>query len=910
MPIPGPDTLYRLPRRGNPRGAAAVSWGGVPPGADPMPRLNSRLQYFLSGAAVAIPAALPPAGGLGAQEVDDPSPPAAYEALRDARLEPAGRIENGALRIDRFEFELTGGDLYVLPDGGAAGDIAVYLGDGVVRCYPPDGVEHQQVEKFLDEDLLEERFDRFVFWLTGDAGARLRALAGGAPGDRAGRANDLLDDRREALLEHQFHNPDSRLLLDLLAPASTTPPPRRPPYFHAQVDADDHGWFSIEIEPRAREEVTVFRYDRRRKVRNVWMGFHALAEFDADAALRAFSGFPRDPETEGPAPGRLADEDDDDWNARDLGLPPRTLHPEEEGWAPRVAVRRTDVDLALEGNGDATGTAALLIEPLEPLAAVRLQISRFLRVTGAHWRTAWPANAEDVRAVTLLAGPEQVDGEDTPGADPSEPAAPLGDPLAYVQETHGRLMGDDLHERWVTVALPRTVDAGERFVLEITYEGELVERLRSARGYHLKDTLYWAPAHPDNRRSRQRFTFRSPERLQVASGMEMLDERVDGGTRISEWVSDAPVRGMSFSLGRFDVTTAETESTPPVTVYENRSQTGFAPGALRKTIEDLEGSIRLFGEYFGAYPYPSLLLTETVAHNGQAFPGMVLLSYQAFGQLHTGVSEVFRAHEVAHQWWGALVHWEDYRDQWISEGFSHYSAALYVLAGLEDEGQFEDILDAWRLDVLNEVNVGQGAGILHYGVRPEVIRESEGHESGPLVAGYRLNSTDTPVDYQILVYEKGAFILHMLRMMLTDIETGDDTRFREMMRQFVRDHHEAPASTRSFEAAVEQAFGAPMGWFFDQWVYGVDVPTYRPDLDVTRVADQQPPWLLHGTIRQEDVPDTFSMPVPILLRFADRPPQVHRIQMDAPSVEVEIPLPAEPTDIEFNYRHAVLAHVR
>ena len=872
------------------------------PGSPPRHELRSPALAVLAVLAVA-----PLAAGQDGRDAGVPEPPTAYQALVDAALEPAGRIDGGVLRIDRFEFELSGGDLYVLPHGGAAGDVAVYLGDGVVRAWPPDGVEHQQVEKFLDEDLLEEQFDRFVFWLTGDASARLRALAGGPAGRRAGRADDLLDDRREALLEHQFYNPDSRLLLDILAPEAAAA--RRPAYFHAQVDGDDKGWFTIEIEPRAREEVAVFRYDHRRNVRNVWMGFHALEEFDRGAAELAFGGFPRDPETDGPAPGRRDDEDDDDWNARDLGLAPRTLFPADEGWAPRLAVARTDVDLALEGNGDAAGTAALLIEPLEPLAAVRLQISRLLQVTGVHWRAGWPENAEDVRAVALIGGPEQAGGGDA-AADPPEPAAPTGDPIPYVQETHGRLMGDDLHEEWVTVVLPRTVDAGERFVLEVAYEGPLVERLRTARGYFLKDTLYWAPAHPDNRRWRQRFRFRSPERLQVASGMELLDERVDDGTRISEWVSDTPVRGMSFSIGRFEVTAAEAEGLPPISVYENRSQTGFAPGALRKTIEDLEGSIRVFGDYFGAYPYPSLLLTETVAHNGQAFPGMVLLSYQAFGQLHTGVSEVFRAHEVAHQWWGALVHWEDYRDQWISEGFSHYSAALYVLAGLEDEDQFEDILDAWRLDVLGEVNVGQGLGILHYGVRPAVIRESEGHESGPVVAGYRLNSTETPVDYQILAYEKGAFILHMLRMLLADIATGDDTRFRAMMRQFVRDHREAPASTRSFEAAVERAFGEPMDWFFDQWVYGVDVPTYRPELEVSPVADQQPPWLLHGTVRQEDVPGTFRMPVPVLLRFADRPPEVHRILVDAPEVAVEIPLSAEPTDIEFNYRHAVLAHVR
>ena len=181
----------------------------------------------------------------------------------------------------------------------------------------------------------------------------------------------------------------------------------------------------------------------------------------------------------------------------------------------------------------------------------------------------------------------------------------------------------------------------------------------------------------------------------------------------------------------------------------------------------------------------------------------------------------------------------------------------------------------------------------------------------PVVAGYRLNSSDTPVDYQILVYEKGAFILHMLRMMLMDLETGEDTRFREMMRQFVRDHREAPASTRSFEAAVERAFGEPMDWFFDQWVYGVDVPTYRPDLEVSPVADQQPPWLLHGTVRQEDVPGAFHMPVPVAAALR-RPPAAGaphpRGRPVASTWRSRCP-PSRPTSSSTT-GNAVLAHVR
>ena len=146
--------------------------------------------------------------------------------------------------------------------------------------------------------------------------------------------------------------------------------------------------------------------------------------------------------------------------------------------------------------------------------------------------------------------------------------------------------------------------------------------------------------------------------------------------------------------------------------------------------------------------------------------------------------------------------------------------------------------------------------------------------------------------------------------MLVDLHTGDDERFRQLRRGFVSDHLRGAATTAAFEAAAADAVGEPMDWFFDQWVHGVDVPTYRPDLKVTRLIDSADPFVLHGRIVQENVPDGFRMPVPIVVRFEDRQPIAHRVWVDAETVDVEIPLPAEPTAIEFNYHHGVLAHVR
>ena len=743
-------------------------------------------------------------------------PPALYGELRNARPEPAGRISGGSLRVDRFELTFTDGDLYLTPPVAGQTLIAVYLGRGTVRAWPPDGVELQQLRKLTDDDALDEEFEQVVFWFTGDFGDRLRALAGGPPGREANKAVDLLEDRREAQFEGPLLNPDSRVLLDLwdLA-AEPAPDAGDRPYFLADIDRRRGDWFSIEIEPRRLEEVAVRRFDGRHRVLDTWMRFHALDDFEPETVEPALGGFPRDPDVEGPI-----DPDDDRrrrdaWSFRDYGLSPRPLLPDHERWRPRVAVSRADVDLALEENGNAVASVALAVEPLETLAAVRFDISALADVTDVRWRPGVPAGVDDVLNTPLLAAGAGGDGGAgaARGQSAGEPPAPdtparlTGEPVHYVQEKDNRRLDEDRYEPSLTVLLPRPVAAGERFVLEVAYEGELLEHPPNTISYLIKDSIGWIPRHPHNRKRRFRLTFRTPDSYRVASGGEFLGERVDDGTRIAQWAIDQPVRGtMGFLMGPFGVEVVTREGLPPIIVFLGQHH--------EKTIEDLAGSMRTYLDYFGPYPFRSLLAVQTSQLEGHSFPGLVLLPSRV---LHSAETELLRAHEVAHQWWGASVDWEHYRDQWIPEGFANYSAALYLLAGLQREDAFVDVLDAWRRDVLGEISAAQEAGLRRYGHSRAVLMDSDGHESGPVVAGYRLRTRDTPLDHRLLVYEKGAFILHMIRMLLLDLETGDDGRFKELMRGFAGDNAGGVASTRSFEAAVAKAFGEPMDWFFDQW---------------------------------------------------------------------------------------------
>ena len=94
---------------------------------------------------------------LSASEAQESINAPLYEQLLSSDLIPIGQIKNGRITIDRFDFELTDGELYTISPVEDQIAIVVFLGEGVVRSYPPDGVEHQQLEKFLDdEDMLEE----------------------------------------------------------------------------------------------------------------------------------------------------------------------------------------------------------------------------------------------------------------------------------------------------------------------------------------------------------------------------------------------------------------------------------------------------------------------------------------------------------------------------------------------------------------------------------------------------------------------------------------------------------------------------------------------------------------------------------------------------------------------------------
>jgi aminopeptidase N len=256
------------------------------------------------------------------------------------------------------------------------------------------------------------------------------------------------------------------------------------------------------------------------------------------------------------------------------------------------------------------------------------------------------------------------------------------------------------------------------------------------------------------------------------------------------------------------------------------------------------------------------------------------------------------AHEVSHQWWGHIVGWSSYHDQWLSEGFAFFSAGLYLKT---TEQKPDKYLNYWKnaQQLLMEKN--------EFGLRPNDV--------APVWMGYRSRVHKHPRAPQALIYRKGGYALHMLHQMMYDPQNGDKA-FIAMMQDFVKTHHNNNASTESFRQIVEKHMldkmdltgDRKMDWFFLQWVYGTEIPRYRLDYTLTPEADGQ--CALSFKVTQSDVSQGFRMLVPIYLDFdGSKLMRLGEVKMfgSSTSNEIKVSLPRKPKRVLINANYDVLA---
>ena len=463
-----------------------------------------------------------------------------------------------------------------------------------------------------------------------------------------------------------------------------------------------------------------------------------------------------------------------------------------------------------------------------------------------------------------------------------------GDPLDWVQEKK-----EDDPDFGVVLATP--LNKGDSTIIKIAYGGKDVVLGEGNGNYCPVAREDWYP------NSNQGFgdyatydmRFHVPKGLELIATGTKVDESTEGKITTTDWKTETPLPVVGFSLGDFMM--KEAKFGEPLTgqltidAYANNqrpdSMTALAQrlndnnlslGSLDTTpmlaneLSQGEAAAQIYTDFFGPLSFPHIALTQQSACNyGQSWPMLVYLPICGFfdttQQHFLGLSDfsaatywkVVTPHEVAHQWWGQTVGFRGYRDQWMSEGFADESASIYLQL---TRAKPDDFLNFWKEQrrILTEKN--------RFGFRPIDV--------GPVTMGIRLSSPKTGWNtYDDLVYPKGAYILHMIRMMMWSPKDGD-ALFKATMQDFVNTYRLQAATTEDFKAIVEKHMrpgmdlegNHRMDWFFREYVYGTDLPSYHFEGEATPNGDGVS---LHVVLTQSGVAPNFTMLVPIYLELAD-----------------------------------------
>ncbi|HEY6945150.1 MAG TPA: M1 family aminopeptidase [Candidatus Acidoferrum sp.] len=477
-----------------------------------------------------------------------------------------------------------------------------------------------------------------------------------------------------------------------------------------------------------------------------------------------------------------------------------------------------------------------------------------------------------------------------------------GEPMAFFQNEgmspqERSARGND----YLYVILPAAPAQNQEFTLQFHYHGNVIEDAgngvlfvgaRESWYPHLGDPAAFASYD---------LTIRWPRKLRLVATGSKLENHEDGEFRVGHWKTEKPVAVAGFNLGEY-ATASVTSGGHSIDVYANReleqslmnrltasspegipiaSGTVGAPSArlpvtlpppppspadaLKRLGKEIDSSVHFYETFSGPFPFHNLSVSQIPGTFGQGWPGLLYVSTFSFlpteAQQRAGLSptgqeqftELIPYHEVAHQWWGNVVGWSSYRDQWIDEAISNYLALLFA----DSRGNPEHALRTWL------------SRYRHQLTEKSPDADEPTGEIGALTLGVRLNSSKSPHAYEHLVYSKGSWIIHMLREMLRQPGSKQpDTRFTALLQKLATKYAYRALSTDDFQHEVESVMtpgmdlegGRSMDWFFDEWVRGTGIPHYRVEFTAHR---DEAGYTVRGKLFQTGVPRSFLASVPI-----------------------------------------------
>ena len=304
-------------------------------------------------------------------------------------------------------------------------------------------------------------------------------------------------------------------------------------------------------------------------------------------------------------------------------------------------------------------------------------------------------------------------------------------------------------------------------------------------------------------------------------------------------------------------------------VWVAPEQWGVLPGAFAQAGD----IVKFFGTTVAPFPYERLLhVQSSTRYGGMENATAIFYSDRMFRR--GGVSASLIAHETAHQWFGDAVTQREWPHIWLSEGFATYFAALWTERSRGDA--------AFKTEMRN-------------------IREVILSDTGAVISRPVIDTIETTLTSLLNrnSYEKGGFVLHMLRSQI-----GDSAFFRGV-REYYTKHKHGNALTADLQAALEKSSGRKLGAFFDQWLRR---PGY-PELEVTWTPDSAS-QSLEVAVTQARRFGAFEFPLRLAVRMSNGQTRRLNISIPAqPETRVMLPVSGVVSAVEVDPDFQLLARI-
>jgi aminopeptidase N len=290
--------------------------------------------------------------------------------------------------------------------------------------------------------------------------------------------------------------------------------------------------------------------------------------------------------------------------------------------------------------------------------------------------------------------------------------------------------------------------------------------------------------HPYDKASVE-FIITAPDRYKVVANGSLIEESdLIGEMSLTHWSESVPIatKVMTFGAAMFAVKLSGIVNNIPVWSWvfpENRSE-GFSDYSVASR------PLEYYSNVIGPYPYEKLANVQSkTIYGGLENAGTIFYSERSV--TGKGLAEGLIAHEIAHQWFGNCVTEGDWLHVWLSEGFATYMTSLY----------FESLQGRTRLE--SDMITARTRVLKYYEKIAKPVIDTT------IVNLMNLLNANS--------YQKGAWVLHMLRH-----ELGDEDFMKGLQLYYLR-FKNANALTEDFKGIMEQVSGKDLGKFFQQWLY-------------------------------------------------------------------------------------------